>query len=547
MSLYQKYRPQEFDSLSGQEHIKKSLKNALKKGVVAHAYLFCGPRGTGKTTSARLIAKSLNCLNFDAEKVSPCNECEICIGINNGSLIDVVEIDAASNRGIDEIRELKETIRFAPTIAKNKVYIIDEVHMLTNEAFNALLKTLEEPPENVFFVLATTEVHKVPETILSRCQRFDFRRISNSDIVKRLEYIARQEKFDYDIEALEMIAIHSNGGLRDAISLLDQIGSNDKITAEDTRKTLGSSGVDTIYKFIDYLLAGNDAESFKIINSLQEQGISVKQFESDIIKVARERLYLAVEANDTNKKVGLIKLIQLWQEIHNNFHNCAVLELSLEVLTVRFCNDLSDFTPVKTFEDVAKAPSERKTESVPQEVPNVKDSNLVKEKPAIKKDFTKPVSKNVQEPVQKNDESVKTETKPTKKTVFSDLEKDWKQIVEHIGVPTLRITLKNTKIVQTSDNEAQITTFSNFDFNNLKKTENVAIIEKLLNDQLGKSIHIEITKDVVDLKSFAKERTQSSIKPTNSIMDSAAELELPEVNGAMDFDAIDMFEGELID
>ena len=205
MSLYQKYRPQEFDSLAGQEHVKKTLQQALRKNVVSHAYLFCGPRGTGKTTTARLIAKALNCPNFDAETAEPCNKCDICESISNSSLIDVIEIDAASNRGIDEIRELKETIRFAPTLVKNKVYIIDEVHMLTNEAFNALLKTIEEPPENVFFILATTESHKVPETIMSRCQRFDFKRINHQALVDRLEFICQTEGLDFEREALESV------------------------------------------------------------------------------------------------------------------------------------------------------------------------------------------------------------------------------------------------------------------------------------------------------------------------------------------------------
>ena len=229
MSLYLKYRPQNFSTLVGQEHAKKTIQSALKSQSLSHAYLFCGPRGTGKTSLARILAKGLNCTSPVAE-IEPCNQCEICQSINAGKLVDLIEIDAASNRGIDEIRELREKIVFSPSQAKTKVYIIDEVHMLTKEAFNALLKTLEEPPSHAYFVLATTEAHKIPETIVSRCQQFSFSRIDVTDISRRLEEIAQNEGAKFEKNALDLIAKLSSGGLRDAIGLLEQMMTAGEVT-----------------------------------------------------------------------------------------------------------------------------------------------------------------------------------------------------------------------------------------------------------------------------------------------------------------------------
>ena len=222
MSLYLKYRPQNFKTIVGQDHIVTTLKNAIKHESLTHAYLFSGSRGTGKTSLARIIAKSLNCTNLE-EGVEPCDKCENCEAVLKGRLVDLIEIDAASNRGIDEIRELREKILFAPTQGKAKVYIIDEVHMLTKEAFNALLKTLEEPPAHAYFILATTEAHKIPETIISRCQQFNFRRISAEDIVKRLQEIGEEESVQAEPDALDLIAKISSGSLRDAIGLFEQM------------------------------------------------------------------------------------------------------------------------------------------------------------------------------------------------------------------------------------------------------------------------------------------------------------------------------------
>ena len=271
--LYRKYRPQTLDKLVGQEHIKKTLTSAIELGKIAHAFLFTGPRGTGKTSTARILAKSLNCKN--GPTIHPCGECESCLDIMNSVPMDVIEIDAASNRKVEDTQSILEKIQYVPVHGKYKIYIIDVVHMLTNHAFNALLKTLEEPPENVIFILATTEVHKVLDTIKSRCQRFDFRRITTDDIVKHLRYISDEEKINISDDALFTIAKNSAGGMRDSISLLDQLsllGVSKEITSEDVNAVLGRISFDVLNKLSDKIISSSPNEAIEILNDIYNSG-----------------------------------------------------------------------------------------------------------------------------------------------------------------------------------------------------------------------------------------------------------------------------------
>ncbi|MBO8170155.1 MAG: DNA polymerase III subunit gamma/tau [Thermoanaerobacteraceae bacterium] len=289
-TLYRQWRPQRFAEVVGQEYITKTLINAIKNNRVGHAYLFCGPRGTGKTSTAKIMGKSINCMN--RQGAEPCNECESCQRIDKGLSMDVQEIDAASNRGIEEIRDLREKVKYAPSEGKYKVYIIDEVHMLTTEAFNALLKTLEEPPQHVVFVMATTEPHKIPATILSRCQRFDFRRIGNKQIIDRLEQIASSQNIKIDREATEMIAKAANGGLRDALSTLDQCMAyaEDKITVTEVVEVLGTVTQDVVITIADAMLERQATRLLEAINEVLDEGKDPQLLLQDLLEHFRNIL-----------------------------------------------------------------------------------------------------------------------------------------------------------------------------------------------------------------------------------------------------------------
>lgn len=276
--LARRWRPQQFDDIIGQEHISKTLSNAIETGRIAHSFIFAGPRGVGKTTAARILAKALNCEKGPTP--TPCNTCNICKSITKGSSLDVLEIDGASNRGIDEIRNLRENIRFTPSQGKYRIYIIDEVHMLTKEAFNALLKTLEEPPQHAIFVFATTEIHRVPATILSRCQRFDFKRILTKTIVDHLGKICKKEKITISGDALLQIAKKADGSMRDAQSILDQIisYSGNNISTEEVALALGIIDQDVFFKFTEYILKGDLKELLQACQNIYKDGYDLAEF-----------------------------------------------------------------------------------------------------------------------------------------------------------------------------------------------------------------------------------------------------------------------------
>ncbi len=316
--LYQKYRSQDFDQLKGQENVVNLLKNAVKKGQIAHAYLFVGSRGTGKTSAARIFAKAINC-QAPKKDGNPCLECESCKAISDGTFLDLVEIDAASNRGIDKIRELKERIEFSPVEGQYKVYIIDEVHMLTTEAFNALLKTLEEPPAHVVFILATTDVHKLPPTILSRCQRYDFRLGTDEEIKDLINSICKKEKIKIEDGALDVIVRNAKGSYRDALSILDvvysgQVESKKEITIEEVHKILGLPDSEKVVLLLKFLLSGDGAQALAIIEGLEIDGINLQQFTAFVLDYLRGILSQKIK-NDFDNDFPFSKEIEM-KELH---------------------------------------------------------------------------------------------------------------------------------------------------------------------------------------------------------------------------------------
>ena len=355
--LYRKYRPKTFSEFIAQEHIVKTLTNQISQGMISHAYLFSGPRGSGKTTIARLFAKAINCqkrIGFE-----PCNQCPSCQEINKGKALDLIEIDAASHRGIDEIRDLKEGINFPPTKLKYKVFIIDESHQLTKEAANALLKTLEEPPPFVVFILATTEVHKMIPTILSRCQRFDFWKLTVPEILKKLEFISKNEKIEIEKEALELIALNSAGSMRDAESILDQaitfkLG---KIKAQDIKDLLGLIDLELASQLSDFLIKKDSLKAVNFLNEILDKGLDLEEFVKSLINYFRQALILKIAGENNPILFGLTKeqmeklkiqtenfkeedireMLNKFLETQNKIKYSSIPQLPLELAIVEIC------------------------------------------------------------------------------------------------------------------------------------------------------------------------------------------------------------------
>lgn len=402
--LYRKYRPRVFSDVVGQEHITETLSKEIETGKLSHAYLFTGSRGTGKTTCAKILSKAVNCLN--PINGNPCNECEICKGLDSGAILDVVEIDAASNNGVENIRDIREEINFTPASCKYRVYIIDEVHMLSIGAFNALLKTLEEPPAHVKFILATTEVHKLPVTIVSRCQRFDFRRVSPEAMKERMEYIAECEDLILDEDAVSLISRISDGGMRDALSLLDQcIGHDRHITADIVCKVAGMTGKDHLFSLASTVSNKNSADALSLISDLHASSCDMERLCSDmtnhfrnlmIVKTVKDSGSFLVctkdeltqykQQSETFTLETILQCISLLQECMANIKRGVNRRTEMEMTFIKLCTPtLSDDSEallrrISELEIMIKtgairtAPAAPVQPSVAEEKPQIKES-----------------------------------------------------------------------------------------------------------------------------------------------------------------------------
>jgi len=449
-ALYRKWRPQKFSELLGQDHVRKTLQNALSQGRVAHAYLFAGPHGCGKTTTARLLAKSVNCLNFKEE---PCDQCSSCLEIKKGSSLDLIEIDAASNRGIDEIRQLREKIKFTPSKSKYKVYVVDEAHQLTKEAFNALLKTLEEPPPWVIFILATTEPHRVPPTILSRCQRFDFRRPNESELIKRLRYIAEKEKIEIDSESEKMLSQAASGSVRDLESLLDTILARGlkKITKKEIEEVLGIAEPERLKQLYHFMVKKDLPSALVVINQVVEQGKDLNQFTTGLVDLLRQKLL-------ENPSLELSSWIKIILKAQREIKNCQFIQLPLELAMV----------------EIIMGPKTENAKSINQtEAKNSFSKN--NQSPAANQDLTKP------------------DTSPLPKASSTDpLPIDWQKVISAIRPynHSLCFLLQGSQPLFIQDNQLVLGVGFKFHKDKLEEAKNRKIIEEAIKKVTGQCLKL---------------------------------------------------------
>jgi DNA polymerase-3 subunit gamma/tau len=457
-ALYRKWRPQTFDDVVGQEHIVRTLRNALHTGHLHHAYLLAGPRGTGKTTTARLIAKAVNCLSPLAER--PCDHCEICQAITAGRLMDLVEIDAASNTGVDNIRDLLEKVGFRPAQARYKVYVVDEVHMLSTAAFNALLKTLEEPPEHVIFVLATTEIHKIPETILSRCQRFEFRRIPLAQLVGRLQAIADAEAIQVEQEALDLIARAATGSMRDAISLFDQMAAGGDVTADYVRLMLGAERREVVQSLLQAWLDGDLSAGVAVINRAVDGGADPRQLARQTADFLRGLLLMRLGAGEmwtdptteerprfqemsrAAKPERLVAAIRLFSQVAAISRTGWQPQLPLELAFVE-----ATVTP----EPAPPAPSPQPV-SIPAPVPAPSVAPAPPAAPTRRVRSVQPATRSGTPPAVERGGEPPTSASPSAATagptpeLLSTIRERWRQVVGHIQSVKLGALLRDAKI-----------------------------------------------------------------------------------------------------
>ncbi len=510
-ALYRKFRPTTFAELVGQEHITRTLKNQIIADRVGHAYLFNGGRGTGKTSSAKILARAINCLNpKDGE---PCNECEICKGALNGSLTDIVEMDAASNNSVEDIRSIREEVNFLPTKAKYRVYIIDEVHMLSPGAFNALLKTLEEPPEHVKFILATTEPQKLPATILSRCQRFDFKRISNEDIVKRLKIVCKESNIEITEAALNIIAVLSEGAMRDALSILErciQDGDN-KIDEDKIKDLVGIPKITYVNNIVEAIIEYDIDKALKSMDEILNQGKDLSNFLWEIIKYVKDiliyktsgtvDLYNEEEINSIKSiaeqvtKEKLVNLIYELSNLENDIKWSTQKTIMFQAGIIKLCS-----------KEIEKGDNvEERLEKIENYLKSGKIA--MQAVPATTVAPVQPVSRNLNNPNNFNNSNnfIKQSTVQPKtntvKSYSSDLNKSWPKIVNDLkqnGKIVLYTNLINTKAEQINDKTVEIRFpkgINAFGKAVLEKQENIKEISNLVSMACGKDVQIRYISD----------------------------------------------------
>ena len=536
-ALYRKFRPLNFSEMVGQEHITRTLKNQIIANRVGHAYLFNGGRGTGKTSAAKILARAINCLNpKDGE---PCNECEICKGAISGSLTDIVEMDAASNNSVEDIRSIREEVNFLPTKAKYRVYIIDEVHMLSTGAFNALLKTLEEPPEHVKFILATTEPQKLPATILSRCQRFDFKRISNQDIIKRLEIVCKESNIEITKEALEIIAILSEGAMRDALSILErciQDGEN-KIDEDKIKDLVGIPKIVFVHDIVKAIINYDVDNALVTVNKVLEDGKDISNLLWEIIKYIKDillykatnnvELYSKEEKNNVKKiaeeveKERLINLVYEFSELENRMKFSTQKVIVFQAGIIKLCNQFTSSDDSNLEERIAKIEKYLRNNTI--NTNNSITSNISQQTNTEVKVAYNNTGTNV---VNKEEKKTTTTPKAPKQKTSSysgNVKEYWPQILQDLkqnGKIVLYTNLLNTQAREINDMTVGIefpNGLTSFGKTVLEKQENIKELTNLVSMASGKPMNIKYITNVGNVNQVSEEKNIGDLAKESDI------------------------------